>query len=738
MSEKKIRRTASLEIMLRYVIIALLLLCAAGAISIALFNTTVVHADAWREKANRELSKVTVIPPVRGDILACDGSVLATNLRYYTVRMDMRASGLSDSLLRVGLDSLCDSLAHYHPSLTRKEWRLKFERQLSRQRKDRSQCMLIVRNISNDELLRLQQFPFYKRFRNPNKNGLSVEAFTRRSYPYGDMARRSVGTVGQTAEDDAVRGRSGLECALDSLLYGIPGKAKRVPLTRNISNWTDVPAVDGKTLRTTIDIGMQDIVENELNAMLELTRAKWGTVILMEVGTGDIKAISNLERDSVSGRYIEAMNRAVQRFEPGSVMKTISMVVALREGFVRNLDQVYQIGGGYVFGGGRPIRDTHSPAELPVRRFLEYSSNIGMTKLVAPHYTADPDSFRRTLKAMGFFDRFNTGIAEEVPPRFPDLRGREDGPLVSLGRMTYGYATLISPLYMCAFYNAVAGDGRFIRPRIVKGIITANGTDSTLPVTTVRPQPLCTPQQAAMVRSMLREVVYGKGGTAKMLKNDFVELAGKTGTSKIAREISRQELERSRRAMALARTHADSVAARPKNPGGYIEGHYRLSFCGFFPYSSPRYTCMVMVSDPSPEYKGAGYTSGVVCRNIALKMYQRGMLGNSSDYRVNDDGTPAVPHGTLPTVHAGNNPERANLLKQFIGAPKVRRITAPAAVQRGAVPNVRGLSLRQAVRTLEEAGYRVRVSGTGYVADQNPAPGTRARHGSPVALTLRL
>lgn len=730
MANKKNRDTGY-SIRLRYVFAASLIVLLSAFIVLSVLKTTVWDADKWRAKAEEDLSRTEIIMPVRGDILAADGSVLATNLRYYTVRMDFRANNFKKKEFVESLDSLCDSLAKYHPQRDAQGWKDLFNAQLTLPHDSlRSHCYTILRNITHDQWEQLRTFPFFHRWnRNPNKTGLTYEVINRRSYPFGDMARRSIGRVGYLEESKQTRGISGLERALDDKLFGIPGRYKRIPLTHGISNWTDIPPVHGATLRTTIDITMQDIVENELNAMLEQTHAQWGTAILMDVKTGDIRAISNLERDSVTGKYIEAMNRALQAFEPGSVMKTISMVVALEDGFVTNLDQSYVIGGGYVFGGGGAIRDTHSPHELPVRRFLEYSSNIGMTKLVAPHYAADPDSFRRRLVRMGLFDALGTGISGETPPLFPRLpKGREGQ--VSLGRQTYGYATMIPPLYMCAFYNAVANDGKFVRPRIVKGIITEQGEEE-IPVSYVRPT-ICTPQHALQVRQMLREVIYGKGGTAKRLKNDLVTIAGKTGTAKIALEVPREERERSARAMKLARTHADSVAARPRAPRGYREGHYRYAFCGFFPYEKPQYTCMVLISDPVAGY-GAASTSGEVLKNIALKMYSRGMLNNTANYT---DDTRATM-GAHPTVYAATTAQRDSALQAVLGTANVHRVRPPASTAAGTVPDVTGLSARDAVAVIEQAGFNVTVHGVGYVTDQLPVPGARPGRGARIHLVLK-
>jgi len=716
-SRNQRQNTRRVQIVFRYVVTAVLILFFSGLIVSSAVRTTITERDLWNAKANKELSRVDTIRPTRGDILAADGSVLATNVNYYNVRMDFRATQFLEDDFRKALPALADTLAKYHTRYTRQQWYDRLAAQIVPPKNKRKRAFTLLTDLTYAESERVKTYPFFNLSSNPNRTGFVRETKVKRCYPYGDMARRSVGRVSEDSATRQVHGMSGLEYALDSLLYGRPGVYKKVPLTRNIVNWTDIPAQNGYTLRTTIDISMQDIVENELNAMLVEKQARWGTCVLMEVATGDIKAISNLERDSATGRYIEAQNYALRGYEPGSVMKTISMVIALEDGFVTDINQVYNIGGSYVYGGGNPIRDSHSPAQLPVSRFLEYSSNIGMTKLVAPHFKDNPNRFRERIKQMGFLDNFNSGIAGERPPLFPIL-DKDHGWLVTLGRQTFGYGSLIPPLYTCAFYNAVANGGRFVRPRLVSAIRTPRG-DSILPVTYVRDR-ICSEKNAAIVRQMLHQVVYGSGGTAKMLQDPLVDIAGKTGTSRVAIERPKSD------------TTAAKDPATKARPGGYIEGQYRLTFCGFFPYENPKYTCVVMISQPSPEAqysRSAGYTSGMVLLNIARKMYSRGMLDNSSDYHAGVSGKVK-----RPTVYAADTRKTADI-KNFLGTKSVDRIVSPKST--GGIPDVSGLGVRQAIDILEHAGYRVNFTGTGYVAAQAPPAGTKASRGTAVRLTLR-
>lgn len=706
-------KTRRLHIYGRFMLISVAMLFVSGLCVLFLLNTTVIHADEWNEKGNSTLADSIPIKPLRGEILASDGSILATNLNYYDVRIDFRASRINELKYIESLDSLADTLAVYYPQRTRDQWYEYLYKPMRKAKVDRSRSYLLLRGIPFNEVERLRNFPYFRRSRNPNRTGLTYERVLLRRYPYGDMARLSIGRVGQTAEDSQIRGRSGLEQALDSLLYGVPGIAKKVLFTRGEAYWTVKKPVNGITLTTTIDITMQDLLEHELGEMLVACNGEWGSAMIMEVATGDIKAISNLDRDTVHGGYIESMNHIVQAYEPGSVIKVISMLTALEDGYV-NLNQTYPIGHSYAYAGGNPIRDTHSPAYLPVSRFIEYSSNIGMTKLIAPRYENDLNAFRERLRRIGFFDRFNTGMARERTPYYPTLDPKAGG-RVSLSRMIFGYATQVPPLYTCAIYNAIANDGRFVRPRLVKAMRLPDGRDSVIPVSYVRDS-ICSAANARILRQMMHEVVWGEGGTAKGLRNPVVEIAGKTGTAGIALEAPRDSAGR----------------VIPGFRGGYREGkHNRVAFCGFFPYDNPRYTCIVVVSDPQGPY-GPAATSGTVLRNVALKMYSRGMLGNTSEFAAAEN-----PEST-PVFYGTYRPGRAGVLHEDLGIGRARVLQtarkgsgAPASV-----PDVRGLGIREALVELERAGLPVTFSGTGYVTSSSPEPGTRVVPGTRVYVTL--
>ena len=684
------------HILIRYAwIVGLIILLAAGILW-NLVHTTVIHAPDWKEKAMVELSRKDTIAPERGNILAADGSILATNLRYYTVRIDFRSERFMELKYRAALDTIADSMARYFPIRNAKEWRDHLAKPLSKPKNERPRAYRLISNISYADYMRLRTFPFFN-IRNRNRNGLSTENRIRRVNPYGDMARRSIGGVGATTLCKEVHGISGLEKALDTLLFGKTGLSKKVPLTKGIVNWTDIPAVPGYNIRTTIDIKMQDIVENELNDLLSFCNADWGVAVLMEVATGDIKAISNLEKNPSGDNYIEGMNRAVLGFEPGSVVKTLSMMIALEDGVVNNVNEVLTTGSAFAYAGGRPITDSHGVGSLTVAEVIERSSNIGMSKIITRKYDSHPGGFYHRLKEIGFLEPMHTGIAGETVPRVDSVPSNRGG-RIALSRQCYGYATEIPPLSTLSIYNAIANGGRYVRPRLVIRL-TGQGVDSILPVTYIRDR-VCSEANAAKLRDMLTRVVWGEHGTGRRLRNEYVRIAGKTGTCYMI------------------------------EGGAYNTSKKRLAFCGFFPAEEPKYSCIVLTCNPKQNAMGAASTSGEVLKNIALKLYSRGMLGNSSDYRAEE------AREDPPTLYATASKSKHSTVRSELAVNGPRKQLAHPAEVKSGVPNVIGFGLRDAIAALEQAGYNVSFRGAGYVASQQPSAGHASAKGTKVTLTL--
>lgn len=681
-------------IMGRYIFIMVGIILVAIAVAVRLFSTTVIHAAEWEAKAE-SLNRTRVVEPERGKILADDRTVLAANVNFYVPRLDLRSEGIKEDTLMRYLKPLCDSLAVISPYRTARQW----EEQISdaythRYTKRGVRSFPIGNKLTYSQLQRMKKFPFIKF--GSSKSGFYYEEQPRRCNPYGRMAARSIGKIAYDTVKRRVAGSSGLERALDDMLYGEPGEASSAQYANSIGLWEHKPAKKGYDVLTTINVALQEIVEQELSAVCKSSEADWGTAVLMEVNTGEIKAISNLKYYPKIDDYMEGENHAVMGYEPGSVMKPISMMMALEDGIVSDLDATIATGHSFAYAHARPITDSHGMASMRIRDVIAYSSNIGMAKIILRRYESQPGMFHHRLREMGFFDPLNIGISGETVP-VVDSVGNKNWDRVKLSRMAYGYSTLIPPICTLAMYNAIANGGRYVRPRLVQRFMREGEPDSIVPLTYIRDQ-VCTPGNARKLAEMLRNVV--EYGTGKSLRNDQVAIAGKTGTCYVT-EVGR----------------------------GY-SSKKRLSFCGFFPYENPKYSCIVVMEGANC---GAARSSGTVLKNVALKLYSLGMLNNISDFHASEQKSTTRPTFFATAADRSNNSK----LVANAGIKELKRFRSPRNVTDGEVPEVIGLGAREAISRLEAAGLKVKLHGYGYVARQSVRAGTKAEKGTLVELTLR-
>lgn len=681
-------------IMGRYIFIMVGIILVAIAVAVRLFSTTVIHAAEWEAKAE-SLNRTRVVEPERGKILADDRTVLAANVNFYVPRLDLRSEGIKEDTLMRYLKPLCDSLAVISPYRTARQW----EEQISdaythRYTKRGVRSFPIGNKLTYSQLQRMKKFPFIKL--GSSKSGFYYEEQPRRCNPYGRMAARSIGKIAYDTVKRRVAGSSGLERALDDMLYGEPGEASSAQYANSIGLWEHKPAKKGYDVLTTINVALQEIVEQELSAVCKSSEADWGTAVLMEVNTGEIKAISNLKYYPKIDDYMEGENHAVMGYEPGSVMKPISMMMALEDGIVSDLDATIATGHSFAYAHARPITDSHGMASMRIRDVIAYSSNIGMAKIILRRYESQPGMFHHRLREMGFFDPLNIGISGETVP-VVDSVGNKNWDRVKLSRMAYGYSTLIPPICTLAMYNAIANGGRYVRPRLVQRYMREGEPDSIVPLTYIRDQ-VCTPGNARKLAEMLRNVV--EYGTGKSLRNDQVAIAGKTGTCYVT-EVGR----------------------------GY-SSKKRLSFCGFFPYENPKYSCIVVMEGANC---GAARSSGTVLKNVALKLYSLGMLNNISDFHASEQKSTTRPTFFATAADRSNNSK----LVANAGIKELKRFRSPRNVTDGEVPEVIGLGAREAISRLEAAGLKVKLHGYGYVARQSVRAGTKAEKGTLVELTLR-
>ena len=696
---------------LRYAIVTLVFVAFGIALSVKLFHTTVVEAPAWNQRAQQELSQTTVIAPERGNLLASNGNILACNLKVYDIKLDLRHNKvLSQTVIPwEKIDSLADSLDYYFPRIrnlrqhpdtfAKYSWHTRLKKEFEKDPNKRPRALRIARKKTLEDFAMIRNFPYLKDFKG---SGFRIPVYkeekNERIYPFGRMAYRSIGRVNENSETGEFHGYSGLEKDLDSLLYGKPGEAKKVALTSGLSNWVTQPAVRGYDILTTIDIDIQDMLEEELLNICKESRAEWGTAILMEVETGEIKAISNIELLD-NGTYGEALNRAVLPFEPGSVMKPISLMIAFEDGLVKSVNETVNC------SPFQRTSDPHAPGIKTMKQVIEMSSNTGIARVIFKGYADNPAAFHDRLSSIGFFEQMHSGIAGECIPRIrkllpKDSRGNNitmTARHLDLARQAYGYNTEIPPIYTLSIYNAIANGGKYVRPHLVRSLISEDGTDSILPISYIRDR-ICSEATAAKVRECIHEVVWGSHGTARAVQDSRVEVVGKTGT------------------------------AYPVERGQYNTSKRRYAFAGFFPYTNPKYSCMALVLGPSGT--SANRTSGQVVKNMALKMFSRGMLNNKSTYT--DKHSESVP------VYMASEKFEPSDISSNLGIAKHKKVKIPDLSPSGTVPDVRGLDAPTAVKMLEQRGVDVALKGSGRVVSQSLPEGTQISPGTTITLSLKI
>ena len=696
---------------LRYAIVTLVFVAFGIALAVKLFYTTVVEAPAWNQRAQKELSRTTPIAPERGNLLASNGNILACNLKVYDIKLDLRHNKIANQtpIPWAKIDSLADSLDYYYPqalnlnqhpdTFAKYSWHTRLKKEFEKDPDKRSRSLRLARKKTLEDFAQIRNFPYIKDFKGSGyRLPLYKEERNVRIYPYGRMAYRSIGRVNENAETGEFHGYSGLEKDLDSLLYGTPGVAKKVALTSGIGNWVDQPAVRGFDILTTIDIDMQDMLEEELLKICQEAGAEWGTAILMEVATGEIKAISNIEKLD-NGTYGEALNRAVLPFEPGSVMKPISLMIAFEDGLVKSVNDMVDC------SPFQKTSDPHAPGVKSMKQVIEMSSNTGIARVIFRGYSSDPAKFHERLSSIGFFEPMHSGIAGECTPRIrkllpKDAKGNNitmTARHLDLARQAYGYNTEIPPLYTLSIYNAIANGGRYVRPHLVRSLIDEAGRDSVLPLSYIRDR-ICSEETAKKVRECIHEVVWGKHGTARLVQDDLVEVAGKTGT------------------------------AYPVEAGQYNKAKRRYAFAGFFPYSSPKYSCMALVLGPAGN--SANRTSGQVVKNMALKMFSHGLLDNKSTYT--DKKNASVP------VYMASEKFEPSQINPLLGITQHKRVKSPDKYPLGTVPDVRGLDAPTAVKMLEQRGVDVALRGKGRVVAQSLPMGSEIKPGTTITLSLKI
>lgn len=557
----------------------------AAAVVFKIFSIQYLDGEKYRDLAQKRTIKNVEIPANRGNVYSADGSLLATSIPKYDIRIDAVQS--QDKLFEAQIKDLSDSLSAYtgKPAAVH-------ESSIRKARKNKNRYFLLARNISYTDYIRFRNFPLLKY--GAIKGGLIVEQTTRREHPMGGIAERSIGY--ERFDEEGNVSRAGIDGAFGvKYLRGENGRRLKQKIGNGqwkpISDANEVEPKDGYDVYTTIDVNIQDIAHHALLGQLEQYQAEHGCVVVMDVKTGEIKAISNLAKTS-SGSYYEKRNYAVwESHEPGSTFKTMALMAVLEDGLIDTSTVVNTANGKKRFYG-RYIHDSRRGGygKISAAKALEVSSNIGLASIIDEHYAAEPAKFIGRLEDWRLHKPLGVSLKGEGLPNIPKP-GDKNWSKNALPSMAYGYNLLLTPLQTLAFYNAIANDGQLVKPRFIKSV---KEFDRSIEVfdKEVLVEKICSDKTLMEIRDILKNVVIR--GTGQRLYSPTFSMAGKTGTARV--EYSMPDWE--------------------ENP------RYISSFAGYFPADEPKYSCIVVIHKPSTEvgYYGAD-VSGPVFKRIAQKIY---------------------------------------------------------------------------------------------------------------------
>ncbi|WP_291530092.1 penicillin-binding protein [Bacteroides sp. UBA939] len=700
--------------MTRYFFVVLVL----GLLGIAIVvkGAIIMFAERgyWQDVADRFVKENVTTKPNRGNILSSDGKLMASSLPEYRIYMDFQAGGYTkDTMLVNHIDEICKGLHKIFPDKSA-SW---FKEHLQKGRKAGSRNYLIYpKRISYIQYKEAKRLPVFNL--NKYRGGFHEQVYNQRKKPFGSLAAR---TLGDLFPDTAQGAKNGIELSFDTLLKGRNGIAHRQKVMNKYLEIVDMPPVDGCDIITTLDVSMQDICEKALVDKLKEINASVGVAVLMEVKTGEIKAIVNMTKRA-DGNYYEDKNNAISdMMEPGSTFKTASIMVALEDGKITP-DTEVNTGNGIMPMYGSTMRDHNwhrgGYGKIDVTRIMEVSSNVGVSSLIDKYYKDNPQKYVDGLKRMSIDQGLNLQISGEGKPNIKGPKERYFAK-TTLPWMSIGYETQVPPLNILTFYNAIANDGVMIRPKFVKAAVKDGEVIKEFPTEVINPK-ICSDRTLTQIREILGKVV--SRGLAKPAGSKQFAVAGKTGTAQIS-----------------------------QGAAGYKSGRvsYLVSFCGYFPAEDPQYSCIVSIQKPGLPASG-GLMAGSVFGKIAERVYAKNLR---FDIRNAIDSTSNI----IPAVKAGEMGEALQVLnsldvpvqKQF-SSRKGKEVwghsqqSADAIILQGkegtnsnTVPNVIGMGAKDAVYLLESKGLKARLNGTGKVRSQSVPGGNRIAKGQTVMLQLK-
>ncbi|MEM6297742.1 MAG: penicillin-binding protein, partial [Bacteroidota bacterium] len=697
----RIRNLILIRIRVAFAIMGIFALTVVARIGILQFQ----QGEIWASRAVGLKHKV--VEATRGSIYADDGSLLAASLPYYDVVFDPTVA--DQVIFEAGLDSLATGLSKFFGVRSAREIR---EELLQARINNRQYVRLGNRKVDFQERKKLLQLPILREGR--RKGGIIFEKTDRRVRPFGALARRTIGFIKEEAEELAdsldvlnVEGR-GLEYSFNRVLSGIDGEALYQKIAGGywipVNDGTEVRPEDGFDIHTTLDLYLQDTAQSILRKRLKRYNANYGVLMLMETKTGALRAVVNLGRNS-QGDYVENNSFAFGDpglAEPGSTFKLMSMMALFEHAPVTLLDTVDTGNGIYKFYEDAIMRDVNEYGKLTIQQIFEKSSNVGMSKLIWKYFRKDPEKFTDYLRKFHIDQQLDVQMVGEATPllKFPSDSSWSGS---TLPWMSIGYEMLLSPAHTLAFYNAVANDGKMIQPYLVKKVAYANEQKERFKAKVLSPK-VCSKTTLEIVKKMLEGTV--EKGTARNIYTEEYKIAGKTGTAEKVRD------------------------------GKYTQDHY-TSFAGYFPADDPQYTCIVVIDNPRDKNdRYGGDVAAPVFREFAEVVYHQ---------RVNPtiETLPESGSETLPLIQAGKR-ENLEVITKELGIktyntpplPWVRtKLKGDSILLTGVkqsperVPNVIGMTLRDALFLLENRGLKVTFAGRGRVEKQSLSPNSTVRRG---------
>ena len=694
------------NILLRvYAAFGIILLFACAVVA-KLVHVQVVQGSHYRAMAKSLSTKYIEVEASRGNIYANDGSLLATSVPQYEIRMDLLAGGIKDDKIFYDkVDSLGYALSKYFKDKSARD----YSRKLRNARHDKERYFLIKRDITYQDLKAMKKFPMFSLGR--YTGGMIAIQQNKRILPFRDLAARTIGY-----KNENVKNGVGLEGAYGTYINGENGKR----LVQRISGgvWMPVNEEDeiapkeGADIISTIDINMQDLAQNALQKQLIKSKADHGTVIVMEVATGEIRAVANFTKVE-EGVYKEQFNYAIAgNQDPGSTFKLASYMALLEDKLV---DTNTLVGTGTYKIPGKLITDSHgSIGVVSVKTAFEQSSNAAIAKLVNTYYHNKQSKFTDHLYEWHLNEKLGLQIPGEAQPVIKNPENRSWNKNMTLPQMAYGYEMQLTPLKMLSFYNAIANNGTYISPIFVKEIRRLGNSVKQFNARVIN-EKICSDITLSKVKGMLEGVVTNGSGK-QIVYNPLYNIAGKTGTAQVA----------------------------DGNKGYKANKQYQASFVGYFPAERPKYSMIVVINDPKGLYYGA-LVSGPVFREIADHIYASDME-MFSHTKINQSAIkPTSPKAKLGYKRA------TNLVYASFGIPTKSAVKAntededtnngisyrEVSKRRGTVPDVAGMGLKDALFVLGNSGLKPIIIGSGQVIAQSIMPGTQIMKGTKISIALQ-